>query len=85
MNYKEYIEFHDKFTKENDFEFSHGIYIVRDLVRSREVNIKLVNIFIEYCKLTIDIEKALDYILSQNNSSFVTKKAINYILKNLNK
>ena len=46
MNHSQYIEFHDKFTEENQFEFSHGIYLFRDFVRNRPVKLSILNEFI---------------------------------------
>ncbi|MCT4151309.1 hypothetical protein HZP59_08695 [Elizabethkingia anophelis] len=83
MKYKQYKDFHDKFTHENQFEFSYGIYLARDFVRNREINIKILNEFFELLKTTPEINLVLDYLKTKNINSKVTQKAINYIITNL--
>ncbi|MDK7376110.1 hypothetical protein QP519_11260 [Weeksella virosa] len=83
MNNRSYIEFHDKFTKENQFEFSQGIYLFRDYVRNRPVNINLLEEFTELLKTTPGIERVLNYLLEKNKNSSVTVSAIKLIQKNI--
>ena len=85
MNNREYIEFHDKFTKENHFEFSYGIYLFRDFVRNRPVKLSILNEFINILKKTEGIYLVLDYLFIKNNYSNVTTSAIELIQKKLKK
>ena len=82
MNHKQYIGFHDKFTQENKFEFSHGIYMARDLVRNR---IKLDNLkyFISLIKKESDILEVLEYIKNKNIESKTTCNAIDFLKSKL--
>lgn len=83
MNHKKYIEFHDKFTKENQFEFSHGIYLLRDLVRNRPVSQILISDFFYICKRASGIEDVLKYLLDKNKNSLVTVSAIELLQENI--
>ena len=83
MNNRSYIEFHDKFTKENQFEFSHGIYLFRDYVRKRPVNSYLLQEFTTLIKVTPGAERALNYLLDKNKNSSVTVSAIELLQENL--
>lgn len=85
MNHSQYIEFHDKFTEENKFEFSYGIYLFRDFVRNRPVKLSILNEFITILKKTECIHLVLDYLLIKNNSSYVTTSAIELIKNKLKK
>ena len=78
MNHKQYIKFHDKFTQENKFEFSHGIYMARDFVRNR---IKLDNIkyFISLIKNESEIFEVLEYLKNKNIESITTCNAIDFL------
>ena len=81
MTNKEYITFHDNFTKENNFEFSHGIYLIRDLLRGRETNKDNITIYLNLLKKTNDIDDVLNYLASKNNSE-LNIKTLNYIKNN---
>lgn len=83
MNHFQYIEFHDKFTKENQFEFSHGIYLLRDYVRKRPVNDCLLQEFITLVKVTSGIGVVLNYLLAKNKDSSVTFSAIKLLQENI--
>lgn len=85
MNHSQYIEFHDKFTEENQFEFSYGIYLFRDFVRNRLVKLSILNEFINILKKTEGIHLVLDYLFIKNNSSNVTICAIKLIQNKLKK
>ena len=82
MNHKQYIEFHDKFTQEKNFEFSHGIYMTRDFVRNR---IKLDNIkyFISLIKNESEILEVLEYLKNKNIESNTTCNAIDFLKSKL--
>lgn len=83
MNHKSYIEFHDKFTKENLFEFSHGITLYRNLVRKRPVNNSLLKEFTELVKVTPGVGVVLNYLLEKNKGSSITTSAIKLIQENI--
>jgi len=83
MNHKEYIEFHDKFTNENKFEFSHGIYLYRDFVRNRPVNSNVLKEFTKLVKATPGVERVFNYLLEKNKDSSVTISAINLLQENI--
>ncbi|ADX66990.1 Uncharacterised protein [Weeksella virosa] len=83
MNNRIYREFHDKFTKENQFEFSQGIYLFRDYVRNRPVSICLLQEFTTLVRSTPGIERVLNYLLEKNKNSSVTVSAIKLIQENI--
>lgn len=83
MNHLQYKDFHVKFTRENQFEFSYGIYLARDFIRNREINNKIFKEFLELLKSTPEVKLVLDYLKKKNINSNVTQKAINYIIINL--
>ena len=82
MNHREYIEFHDKFTKENQFEFSHGIYLARDFIRNR---IELANLkhFINLIEKELKILEVLEYLQKKNIESKTTCNAIDFLKSKL--
>lgn len=83
MNHLEYKDFHEKFTRENQFEFSYGIYLARDIVRNREINIKNFKEFLSLLKATSETKSVLAYLKLNNKNSPITQKAIKYIEINL--
>ena len=84
MNHEEYINFHNKFTNENYFEFSFGIYLSRDYVRKKEININNLNEFITLLKKTPEAINVLNYLLNKNITSKTTTKAIEFLKNNIN-
>ena len=82
MNHKEYIEFHDKFTKENQFEFSHGIYIARDFIRNR-IKLDNLNHFISLIQNELEILEVLEYLQNKNIESNTTCNAIDFLKSKL--
>ena len=82
MNHKEYIEFHDKFTKENQYEFSYGIYLARDFIRNR---IELDNLkhFINLIENELKILEVLEYLKNKNIESITTCNAIDFLKSKL--
>ena len=78
MNHKEYIEFHDKFTKENKFEFSHGIYLARDFIRNR-IELDNLKYFINLIKKELKILEVLEYLKKKNIESNTTCNAVDFL------
>lgn len=76
MNHKQYKDFHEKFTRENQFEFSYGIYLARDFVRGREVNNKILKDFFRLLKITLGVKLILNYLLNKNKSKLFNQTII---------